>query len=280
LLLDKFENGMNDLADRQDVRIKISGCFNACGQHHIADIGFFGSTRRVGQHVAPIFQVLIGGTTQDNAASFGLSFGKVSAKDVPRVVRKLTEFYTKEKIGSESFAAFAKRIGKARVKEELAEFERLPDYSENPDYYRDNRQSWDYFMSTGVGECAGEVVEQVEFMLEDADRMSFAATLHLEAGRLEEAASVAFQSMKVAADGLLSARGLLLSDRYDTVAEFRKHFADTGEFLPMCAEYFFRAAEEGSQNLDAEKVHQRLEEATLFIEEAHGMYSRMSGKLA
>jgi len=276
LLQDKFGNGMSDLADRQDLRIKISGCFNACGQHHIADLGFFASSRRVGQHVAPIFQVILGGTTKDNAASFGLSVGKVAARDVPPVVRKLTEFYTREKIGSENFAEFSQRVGKARIKHELAEFDRLPDYSENPDYYRDNRQPWDYFMSTGVGECAGEVVSQVEFMLEDADRMSFAATLHLEAGRLEEAASIAFEAMKAAADGLVSTRGLLLSDRYDTVSEFRKHFADTGGFLPMCAEYFFRAAEEGSQNLDAEKVHQRVEEATLFIEEAHGVYARMS----
>jgi len=279
-LLHKFEDGMSDLADRRDVRIKISGCFNACGQHHIADIGFFGSSRRVGQHVAPIFQVLLGGTMHDNAASFGLSMGKVSAKDVPRVVRKLTELYAKEKVGEETFAQFSQRVGKGRLKEALEEFDRLPEYSENPDYYRDNRQSWDYFMSTGVGECAGEVVSQVEFLLADADRMSFAASLHLEAGKLAEAASIAFLAMKSAADGLLSAHGLLLSDRYDTVAEFRAHFADTGGFLPMCAEYFFRAAEEGSANLDPEQVHQRLEETTLFIEEANGVYSRMSGKLA
>jgi sulfite reductase (ferredoxin) len=279
-LLHKFEDGMSDLAARRDVRIKISGCFNACGQHHIADIGFFGSSRRVGQHVAPIFQVLLGGTMHDNAASFGLSMGKVSAKDVPRVVRKLTELYAAEKVGEETFAQFSQRVGKGRLKEALEEFDRLPEYSENPDYYRDNRQTWDYFMSTGVGECAGEVVSQVEFLLADADRMSFAASLHLEAGKLEEAAAIALLAMKSAADGLLSTSGLLLSDRYDTVAEFRRHFADNGGFLPMCAEYFFRAAEEGSTNLDAEQVHQRLEEATLFIEEAHGVYSRMSGKLA
>ena len=278
-LLHNFGNGMSDLAERRDTRIKISGCFNACGQHHIADIGFFGSSRRVGQHVAPIFQVLLGGTTQDNAASFGLSMGKVSAKDVPRVVRKLTELYSQEKIGEETFAQFTHRVGKSRVKEALSEFDRLPDYDENPAYYRDNRQPWDYFMSTGVGECAGEVVTQVEFLLEDADRLAFAASLHFEAGKLEDAAAMAFQAMKSAADGLLSSRGLLLSDNYNTVAEFRKHFGETGDFFAMCADYFYRAAEEGFQKLNEERTHQRVEEATLFIEEAHGVYSRMSGAL-
>jgi hypothetical protein len=79
---------------------------------------------------------------------------------------------------------------------------------------------------------------------------------------------------------LLSTRGMLLSDRYDTVAEFRKQIADPGEFLPMCAEYYFRAAEEGPKGLNAEQAHQRVEEATLFVEEAHGRYARMGGALA
>jgi hypothetical protein len=47
----------------------------------------------------------------------------------------------------------------------------------------------------------------------------------------------------------------------------------------MCAEYFFRANAEGFRNLTEEQTHQRVEEATLFIEEAHGVYSRMSGLL-
>jgi sulfite reductase (ferredoxin) len=280
VLHEKFQNGMREYGEREDLKIKISGCFNACGQHHIADIGFFGSSRRVGSHVAPIFQVVLGGTTKNNAASFGLSMGKVPSQDIPKVVEKLTDMYTHERQGTETFAEFTARVGKVRIKEVIDPFDKLPDYSEKPEYYRDSRQPWDYFMSTGVGECAGEVVTQAEFLLEDADRMMFSATLYLEKGQLEEAASIAFQGMKEAANGLLSTKGLLLSDNYDTVGEFRKHFAETGEFLPMICEYFFRAAEEGSQNLTEEQAHQRVEEATLFVEEAHGRYSRMGGALA
>jgi sulfite reductase (ferredoxin) len=262
------------------LKIKISGCFNACGQHHIADLGFFGSSRRIGQHVAPIFQVVLGGTTKNNAASFGLSMGKVSPQDVPVVVQKLTDLYTRERQGTETFAEFTQRVGKGRIKQEIDPFDKLPDFTERPDYYRDSRQSWDYFMSTGVGECAGEVVTQAEFFLEDADRLLFAASLHLEGNRLEEAATTALDAMTKAADGILSTKGLLRSDNYDAVVQFRKHFAEPGEFLPSLAEYFFRAAEEGPKNLSPEQAHQRVEEATLFVEEAHGRYSRMGGVLA
>ena len=280
VLHEEFQNGMDTYGQREDLKIKISGCFNACGQHHIADIGFFGSSRRVGSHVAPIFQVVLGGTTKNNGASFGLSMGKVPSTDVPTVVAKLTDLYTRERKETETFAEFTARVGKGRIKEVIDPFDKLPDYADKPEYYRDSRQPWDYFMSTGVGECAGEVVTQAEFFLEDADRRMFEATLHLEKGQLEEAASIAFHGMKEAADGLLSTKGLLRSDNYDTMEEFRKHFAETGEFLPMICEYFFRAAEEGSQHLTGEQAQQRVEEATLFVEEAHGRYARMGGALA
>jgi len=276
----EFQNGMTAYGERDDLKIKISGCFNACGQHHVADIGFFGSSRRVGSHVAPIFQVVLGGTTKNNAASFGLSMGKVSPQDVPTVVQKLTDLYTRERRGAETFAEFTQRVGKGRIKQEIDPFDKLPDFTARPDYYRDSRQSWEYFMSTGVGECAGEVVTQAEFFLEDADRLLFAASLHLEAGRLEEAAATAFEAMTKAADGILSTKGLLRSDNYDSVAEFRKQFSEPGDFLPMVSDYYFRAAEEGPINLSSEQAHQRVEEATLFVEEANGRYSRMGGALA
>ena len=277
VLNEKFQNGMTSYGDRADLKIKISGCFNACGQHHIADLGFFGSSRRVGQHVAPVFQVVLGGSTKANATSFGLSMGKVPAKEVPAVVEKLTDIYTAERENDETFAEYTERVGKGRIKQVLEPFEKLPDYTERPEYYRDSRQGWDYAMSMGVGECAGEVVTQAEFSLEDADRLMFDATLDLEGGRMEEAVKISLQAMKEAADGLLSLQGLLLSDKYDTVAEFRKHYAEAGKFLPLCADYLFRAVEQGTADLTEENAHQRLEEATLFIEEANGAYSRLGG---
>ena len=277
LLHQKFNNGLGGLADRPDLRIKISGCFNSCGQHHIADIGFLGSVQRKGSHVAPVFQVLLGGATEGNASAYGLAVAKVPAQNAPAVVKKLTDLYTNERAESENFAAFVRRLGKARIKEELEELCGLPSYEENPEFYKDNRQPWDFHMSTGVGECAGEVVDQSEFMLEDADRLVFEATLAFDEGRLEEAAAKAFQAQVKAADALLFQRGLLLSDRYNTVEKFRQLFHETGEFYAPFAENFCRAAERGHQGLGAELTRRRLEEATLFIEMAQTVYSRMAG---
>ena len=64
----------------KDLRIKISGCFNSCGQHHVADIGFFGNSRRSGNHKVPHFQVVLGGKWKENAGSFGLACRRSPSK--------------------------------------------------------------------------------------------------------------------------------------------------------------------------------------------------------
>jgi len=269
---EKFSNGMSDLADRSDLKIKMSGCFNSCGQHHIADLGFFGSVQRKGQNSAPVFQVVPGGTTNNNADRYGLAIGKVPAKRVPDTIRRLVEFYDREKQDNETFGDVVERVGKARLKDEIADLAELPTMEENDDLYRDNRQTWVYHKSVGVGECAGEVVDQAEFMLNDADRLQFEATIALDEGRTQEAAEKAFQAQMKAADALLFTKGLLISDKYDTVAEFRKLFYDAGTFSKPFAENFFRSAEESADEASA-AARSRVEEATLFIEAAQGVYS-------
>ncbi|HZS50800.1 MAG TPA: hypothetical protein VFA54_08070 [Bryobacterales bacterium] len=277
LLHEKFHNGLSDVAARTDLNVKISGCFNSCGQHHIADIGFFGSVQRKGGHVAPVFQVLLGGEMEGNASAYGLAVAKVPSQNAPAVIKKLSDLYTRERVESERFSDFVRRLGKARIKEELEELTVLPSYEEAPAYYKDNRQPWDYHMSTEQGECAGEVVDQSEFMLEDADRLVFEATLDLDAGRYDEAAAKTWAANLKAADALLFQKGLLLSDNYNTVEKFRELFFDTGEFYGTFAENFFRAAQEGNQGLGPEKTRRRVEEATLFVEMAQTVYSRMAG---
>ena len=272
-LHNRFSNGLSEIAGRADLSIKISGCFNSCGQHHIADIGFFGSVQRKQNHTAPVFQVTVGGSMQNNAESYGLAVGKIPSQNVEKTIVKLAEFYSREKQGNETLSQVVQRLGKARLRQELAELMLLPALEEAPEFYKDTRQPWQYQRSIGVGECAGEVVDQAEFMLEDADRIHFEATIDLDEGRFAEAAGKAFQANKKAADALLFTKGLWLSDKYDTVAEFKKFFYESDAFYRPFAENFFRAAVEGATD-NPEKARLRVEEATLFIEAAQGVYSQ------
>ncbi|MBI4606132.1 MAG: nitrite/sulfite reductase [Planctomycetes bacterium] len=263
-----------DGAPRGDVSIKISGCYNSCGQHHVANIGFFGSSKRQGQRVAPVFQVIIGGTTENNAESYGLMAGKVAAHKAPDAVRKLMGLYDAEKRPGESFRACMERLGKARINAELAA---LAEIEAAEPYFHDNRQPWDYVKHVEAGECAGEVVTQAEFLLDSGERLVFEATLALEVRKAPEAAQLAYKAMVSAADGLLSTQGLLLSDKYDTAAEFRTRFHEAGRFFVGVGEYFLKAAGQDLTAVTPERARQLTEEANLFVEEANVVYGRMAG---
>ncbi len=259
----------------KDFRIKISGCPNSCGQHHIANIGFFGSSRRMGEHIAPFYQVLLGGHMIENASSYGLATGKIHGKYIPTFIEELTGKYTAERNEEESFTDYVARLGKAEIKEILSKYDKIPTYEEAPEFYVDTGDTKDYQLKTGVGECAGEVVALVSMKLEEADRLIYESGLNLEKGEYQDSAGMAFDAMIRAADGLLTTAGLQYIDNATTVNEFRTHFFEAGSFFPGYGAHIFKATEEDISTFDHELSHRRVEEATLFVEESHNVYNRM-----
>jgi sulfite reductase (ferredoxin) len=74
----------------ENLHIKISGCFNSCGQHHVADLGFYGVSRKMAGHAVPHFQVVLGGEWANNGGSYGLPVVAIPSKRIPEVVARLT----------------------------------------------------------------------------------------------------------------------------------------------------------------------------------------------
>lgn len=259
----------------KDFRIKISGCPNSCGQHHIANIGFFGSSKRVGGHIAPVYLVLLGGHMIENASSYGLATGKIHANYIPAFIEELTGKYVDEKQGDETFTDYVGRLGKVEIKSILSQYDQIPPYEEAPEFYIDTGDTKDYQLKTGVGECAGEVIALVSMKLEEADRLIYESGLNLEKGKYQDSAELAFDAMIRATDGLLTTVGLQYIDDATTVNEFRTHFFDPGNFFAGFGAHLFKATEEDSSTFDHELAHRRVEEATLFVEESHNVYNRM-----
>src|ERR1700690_3013348 len=86
-------NGLATAEALQDIKIKISGCFNSCGQHHIADIGFYGSSKIVEGRDVPHYVMLLGGYTKEGLAKFGKPTLQFPAKRLPEAVNKLLKLY-------------------------------------------------------------------------------------------------------------------------------------------------------------------------------------------
>jgi sulfite reductase beta subunit-like hemoprotein len=150
-----FQNGLSSVSDLKDTTIKISGCPNSCGQHHIATLGFFGSARNIEGHLVPHYQMMIGGRTDGEKADFGKNFLKVPARRVPELVRKFIEIYRAERAGeAETLAAYINRVGAEALKNRLVEFTKLAPYSTAPDSFMDWGDDAAFNLKAGKGECA------------------------------------------------------------------------------------------------------------------------------
>jgi sulfite reductase (ferredoxin) len=280
-------SGLDRDPNAKHLHIKTSGCFNSCGQHHVADLGFLGVSRNVGGRRVPHFQLVVGGQWTNNAGSYGLAIGAVPSKRVPEVVKRLTERYAKERHDSESLADFVNRIGKKTIRALVEELQQLPSHEQDPSFYSDWGDPREYTISDmGEGECAGEVVPYVQVELAAAEREIFESQVLLDEGQLDGAAGRALDAMMRAARALARERNANIgSDADEVVAEFRKHFYDTQLFFdPFAggkfAHYLFRAHDERGKSATVETAHQLIEEATLFIDAAHQCYTRLGSALS
>jgi sulfite reductase (NADPH) hemoprotein beta-component len=154
-LLEDYLRARPDVIAKADgARIKISGCPNGCGQHHIATIGFQGSVRRLGSRALPQYFVLVGGGVDNHGASFGKLAAKIPARRIPDAVERLVDLYAREKAGDESAFTFFGRIPFDRVKAALADLERMaPQQAAETDFV-DLGEAQAFAPEVMEGECA------------------------------------------------------------------------------------------------------------------------------
>ena len=134
--------------------IKISGCPNGCGQHHIASIGFQGSIRRLGERAVPQYFVMVGGRADGDGASFGRVAAKIPARRAPEAVDRLVELYRTERHDGERLADFYRRADIARVKTVLADLERLTEADAQPEDFIDLAEDQEFAPVVLDGECS------------------------------------------------------------------------------------------------------------------------------
>ena len=268
----------------QDLHVKISGCFNSCGQHHVGDIGFYGVSRTMNGFKVPHFQVVLGGQWEENAGSYGLPIVAVPSKRVPEALDLITDFYLKERQQDERFPKFVGRIGKAKIRAVLDPLtQNAPQHEDQPSFYSDWSDPRMYSIGDiGKGECAGEVVTQFEFEMTAAERMVFESQVQLEDGDAQSAGEGAYKAMVKAAKGLVQLQydDVTEEDPDEVVDEFKERYYDNELFFDQYAgskfaDYFFAAHEAAGKTHDTESAKVLIEEAQLFIEAVHSCYNKI-----
>jgi sulfite reductase beta subunit-like hemoprotein len=140
----------------KQIHLKMSGCPNGCGQHHIGSIGFYGASLKVNGHQMPAYIPHIGGDVSDGKAVYGGRLKvRLPAKRVPDAVERWIRMYEAERNEGEDFIAYANRVGTGRFEEEIKELALPAEFNlDNLLEFIDWNRRDPYKVERGEGECA------------------------------------------------------------------------------------------------------------------------------
>lgn len=147
-----------DLTDKltRDIKIKMSGCPNGCSQHHIANIGFYGASIKVGEHTLPAYVAHIGGTYENGELKYGTRLKvRMPAKRVPDIVESWIRLYESGREEGEAFNDFALRVG-TKAFEDVAKPLAIPASFglDTMNEFIDWTKDVPFVVARGEGECA------------------------------------------------------------------------------------------------------------------------------
>jgi sulfite reductase beta subunit-like hemoprotein len=138
------------------MHIKMSGCPNGCSQHHIADIGFYGASIKVGDKTVPAYIAHIGGKYEGGEVRYGQRLkARLPAKRVPEAVERWVRFYESDRQEGELFPAFVDRVGVSEFEGRVKDLTMPIEFNlENMNYFIDYNREAPFQVIRGEGECA------------------------------------------------------------------------------------------------------------------------------
>jgi sulfite reductase beta subunit-like hemoprotein len=146
---------LTDPLTRQ-IHIKISGCPNGCGQHHVGSIGFYGASIKVGEHTIPAYIPHVGGVYEGGEVAFGQRLKlRLPAKRVPEAVERWIRHYESQRAEGEGWNAFVARVGNPELEALVKDLSMPVDFGlETMNEFIDWNRNVPFQVIRGEGECA------------------------------------------------------------------------------------------------------------------------------
>ncbi|HWY37328.1 MAG TPA: HEPN domain-containing protein [Bacteroidia bacterium] len=217
-----------DLIYNHDIKIKISGCMNSCGQHGLAQIGFHGSSFKAGSNVVPALQLLLGGGTLGNGEGrTGDKIIKVPSKRGPDLLRTLLNDFADGLTEGELFNTYYDRRGKDyfyQLLKPLADASSLKDAD-----FIDWGQEEKFKPEIGVGECAGVVIDLVATLFFEAEEKLQWSKEAFEESRWGDSIYYSYAALISGAKALLLDKQVHVNTHHVLISDFDKHFVETKE---------------------------------------------------
>lgn len=216
-----------ELIYNHDIKIKISGCMNSCGQHGLAQIGFHGSSFKVGQQVVPALQVLLGGGSLGNGEGrIAEKIIKVASKRAPEVLRVLFNDLESGAYANEYFNSYYDRKGKDHFYQLLKPLGDNSALKENEFYDWGSEQKFE--TAIGVGECAGVIIDLVQTLFYEAEEKLNLSINALKAEQYGDSIYYAYAAFINAAKGLLLDGGFHVNTHHVLIKDFDKYYVENG----------------------------------------------------
>ncbi|MEH6306338.1 HEPN domain-containing protein [Olivibacter sp. CPCC 100613] len=213
----------------KDIKIKISGCMNSCGQHGLAEIGFHGSSLKAAGKVVPAVQVMLGGgTVGDGLGRAAERVIKTPSKRATDVLRTLLNDYKANTETNERFQQYYDRQGKDYFYQLLKPLADLSTLSEEE--FVDWGHEEIFKTAIGVGECAGVVIDLVATLLFDAEEKLIWAQKSLDNGAWSDAIYHAYSTLIGSAKAMLLDKGINSSTHIGVINDFDSKYVESGEF--------------------------------------------------
>jgi len=226
VLEDLISDEYDELLDNQDIKIKISGCMNSCGQHGLAQIGFHGSSLKAAGKVVPAAQVLLGGgTLGDGLGRASDKVIKVPSKRTKDVVRFVLDNYSQNKQENELFNEYYDRHGKDyfyQLLKPLADLSTL-----TPDEFIDWGHEETFETAIGVGECAGVMIDLVSTLLLEAEEKLQWSVESFEAKAYSDSIYHAYSVFISSAKAMLLDKGINSSTQTGIIRDFDEQYRDS-----------------------------------------------------
>ena len=268
--VERLKNSTLDLDQIADFRLNLSGCPNTCGQHMIADLGFFGNVGRNGQQMFPAYMVVAGAEIGAGKARLAKQIDRVSARDLPEFVHEVLKLWIVKKNDHATFAAYVDGEGAKEIREIAGRFREIPAYSENKTYYFDwGAKETFSLVGRGAGECSAGLFDLIEVDLNGARKL----LEELRSGDSESERALYAISLR-SARALLITRGIEASTDAAVFENFSRHFIQSG-LIDKRFESVIAAARE--KKTDA--LNQQEEEVIALLNAVDALYRSMDNSL-
>ncbi len=222
-------NEYPDLIHNNDLKIKISGCPNSCGQHSLAGIGFHGSSIKNGLNVLPAVQVMLGGgVNSDGEGEIVERVIKLPSKRSPEILRLLLDDYEDHGQEGEYYKDYFRRQGKPYFYNLLKPLNNLDTVQETD--YIDWDQENNFLVQTAVGECAGVIIDLVSTLLFDSDEKLKWAREALENNQFSDAIYHSYNVFINSAKAMLLGEDVKNNSQMSVITDFERIFVETGIF--------------------------------------------------